>query len=133
MNFKFFYYIFSYPIVVAAWLAVASVANSAPKTIKGDQLYHCVVIDPSREGKNTDEKTFVFDQIKGAGEAQYVGRTATLDFDFKESPISVEAKTDSGKRIEFTDTKETTTRFSGYLADVDIEIHCRKKLLKAKR
>lgn len=132
-KFNSYYFIFSYPMVIAAWLICASYANGAIKS--GKSLYHCVVIDTSRAGKDktVDENTYIFDQTKDSAQASYVGKTATLEFDFNDIPMSISARhANSNRLLEFTDTKETPTRFDGYLEDADIEVHCRKKPGKSK-
>ncbi len=122
---KSLYFLFSYPMVVFAWLLVASVANSA---VKGKELYRCVVIDPSIAGKDQpiEKNTRVFYQEAGSNEAQYVGKTATLDFDFKEVPMKVKVD----KSNDLSESRGTPTRFHGYDEKADIEVNCDKKLRK---
>lgn len=123
MKFKSLYFIFSYPLVVFAWLLVASVANSA---VKGKELYRCVVIDPSIAGKDQpiEKNTRVFYQEPGSNEAQYVGKTATLDFDFKAVPMKV--MIDKSELSGSSNEK----RFNGYDEKAEIEVNCDKKLRK---
>ncbi len=130
--FNSIYYIFRYPLVVVAWLLFASVANSA---VKAETLYRCVIIDTSLAGKDksVEKNTFLLDQVKGNDEARYVGKTATLDFNFGTAPIKITARHPSKDRIfDFSDTRETTSRFDGYIEDADIEIHCKKRPVKSK-
>lgn len=99
------------------------------------ELYHCVIIDPSLGDKNDpiEKKMYIFDQDPNSNQARYIGKTATLDFDFKDVPMGVWArKPRTEGDIDFTDTKETATKFHGYIADVEIEINCKKKLMKIK-
>ncbi len=110
---------------------MASIANGATK---GASLYRCVVIDPARDGNSIEDHTVVFEQAPGEKQAQYVGKTAKINFDFNESPIAVQAShPQKSKAFAFAETKETTKRFDGYISDLEIEIHCKKRYVKTSR
>ncbi|OQW50266.1 MAG: hypothetical protein A4S09_00280 [Proteobacteria bacterium SG_bin7] len=114
------YFVFSYPMVVFAWLLMASVANSATKK----ELYRCVIIDPSlaEKGQPVEKYTRVFYQEAGSTR-RYVSNGTPLDFDFKEVPMKVSIKNNG-----LTEKSETPTTFRGYDEESKIEINCDKKL-----
>jgi hypothetical protein len=89
--------------------------------------FHCVIIDPTVKGLE-----FRLDQVKGSDKAQYVGKSATLDFNFAKTPVAVTAVSASGKPLSFEWADGNEKKFSGFIKDAEIEIHCKQKVAKSK-